>query len=410
VPFAFLIHREHIAECIRIAWILRNAHSLYPNKRAALQVFLCEGALLSQEGRRKTYMKHLPVTRHFNLKITASTMAVIFATVSAGAELNTRKFSADQKQSFKGVVLSHEGDTLKVRGDDDSIGTIELTDETKIQLKRGVFNGSSPMKPDALAIGLYIDVRGEGRDNGDLSALKITFKSNSETVSRQADARVVPVEARASALETRAGNLEGRAGELETQQAKLNEEQKQIDQHVTQVRDQVGEVKTEAHQANKGVDSLNQRVANLDHYREKYADVVYFSVNSATLTSEDKQKLVNLARRATNEKGYSIEIAGYTDKTGSPAYNQRLSDARASAVIHYLIEQSNIPIYRILTPAGMSATHDVADNRTSAGRKLNRRVEVKVLVNEGLIADSTRSAAAAGPELPAGTALSSLPH
>jgi hypothetical protein len=45
-----------------------------------------------------------------------------------------------------------------------------------------------------------------------------------------------------------------------------------------------------------------------------------------------------------------------------------------------------------LAPAGLGTTHEVADNKTTTGRKLNRRVEVKVLVNQGLTADSKRAA------------------
>jgi hypothetical protein len=68
--------------------------------------------------------------------------------------------------------------------------------------------------------------------------------------------------------------------------------------------------------------------------------------------------------------------------------NQEISQKRADAVIHYLEQNGNIPIHRILAPAGLGTSHEVADNKTAAGRKMNRRVEVKVLVNQGLVASS----------------------
>jgi outer membrane protein OmpA-like peptidoglycan-associated protein len=88
-----------------------------------------------------------------------------------------------------------------------------------------------------------------------------------------------------------------------------------------------------------------------------------------------------------------FEVAGFADKTGSVARNQELSEKRAHAVIQYLEQQGNIPIHRILTPAGMGTTHEAAANNTASGRKLNRRVEVKVLVNKGVVAGANQTGA-----------------
>ena len=331
------------------------------------------------------------------LGIAVSATMLLSASLAVSAEANTRTFAENHKAKFKGVILSHEGDKLTVRGTDDSISTVDLTHKTKVRLKRGMFEEDKAIKADSLAIGLYIEVSGKGNEKGDLVAHKIVFDPKSMTVSRQADARVQPVEARTGALETRAGSLEGRAGQMEDRQGKLDEKQKQTDQQVNQVSDRVTQVKTEADQANQGVDSVNQRVSNLDNYQEKYSEIVYFKLNSSTLTPEYKQKLDNLAQQAKNEKGYSVQVAGYADNTGNASYNQRLSEARAIAVIQYLEQQGDIPINRILAPAGLGTTHEAADNRTSAGRKLNRRVEVKVLVNQGLVSSSEKTATAKLP-------------
>ena len=337
-----------------------------------------------------------------NFKILGTASAALFLTagLAMSVEPNTRTFAEGHKDKIRGVILSRDGNTLKLRGDNDSIGTVDLTDETKIQLKRGVFGQTSDMKADSLVPGLEIEARGKGSENGDLIAAKVVFDPNSMRVSRQVDARVDPVEARTGALEGRAGQLESRAGQIEDRQGKLDDQQKQTEQQVGHVSDRVSQVKTEADQANQGVDAVNQRVSNLDNYQEKYSQVVYFRLNSSTLTPEDKQKLDNLAQQAKGEKGYSVQVAGYADKTGNAAYNQHLSQARADAVINYLAQQADIPINRILTPAGMGTTHEAADNSTSAGRKLNRRVEVKVLVNKGLVTSSNPPLATATASLP----------
>jgi len=69
-----------------------------------------------------------------------------------------------------------------------------------------------------------------------------------------------------------------------------------------------------------------------------------------------------------------------------------LSEKRAQSVVRYLQEEGNVPLRRILAPAGLGTSHAAADNKSSEGRKQNRRVEVKVLVNRGIVGG------AAGPQ------------
>jgi OmpA-OmpF porin, OOP family len=308
----------------------------------------------------------------------------------ARVEPNTRTFTAGEKTKVQGVIVSHQGDTLKVRGDDDSIGTVDLTNTTKIELRKS-FGRHTAMNLDSLVPGLRVEVEGKGNEKGDLIADKVTFDPNSMRASRQIDTRVAPLEAKEGSLEGRTGTLENRAGQIETRQGQLEDTEKQTQQQVGQVQTQVGQVKTEADQANQGVVDVNGRVSDLDNYDTKYSEVVYFRVNSWVLSPDDKKKLDDLAQKALNEKGYIVEVAGYADKTGNVALNQELSEKRAQAVIQYLEEQGNVPIHRILAPAGLGTTHEAAANNTAQGRKLNRRVEVKVLVSKGIVAGSPQT-------------------
>lgn len=299
---------------------------------------------------------------------------------------NTRTFTAGEKAKVQGVIISKQGDTLKVRGDDDSIGTIDLTNTTKIQLKKGgLFHRKSAMDVGSLVPGLHIEADGKGNDKGDLEADKVVFDPNSMRASKQIDTVVAPIEARTGTLEGRATQLENGQHQLEGRANDLESTEKQTQQQVGQVQTQVGQVKTSADQANQGVGEVNTRVSNLDNYVTKDSTTVYFKINSATLSPESKKDLDDLAQKALNEKGYVVEVAGFADKTGPATFNQKLSEERANAVIQYLEEQGNIPIHRILTPAGLGTSHEAAANNTASGRKLNRRVEVKVLVNQGVI-------------------------
>jgi outer membrane protein OmpA-like peptidoglycan-associated protein len=85
-----------------------------------------------------------------------------------------------------------------------------------------------------------------------------------------------------------------------------------------------------------------QNVANLN---------VSFEYNSAVLQTDAYITLDNLGRALSNPSlaGYSFEVSGHTDRKGSAAYNQVLSERRAQAVRDYLVSHYNIPTSRLAT-------------------------------------------------------------
>ncbi len=324
-----------------------------------------------------------------NIKTTAKAFLAFTAPLSLalstawGVTPNARTFTDGQQAKVQGVIISRDGQMIKLRADDDSIGTIDLTSTTKIKLKNGVFifKKSSVMSVDSLVPGLHIEAEGKGNPKGDLVADKVTFDPNSMKASRQIDTRVSPLEARTGTLEGRTGTLEGRATQMEGRQGQLEDGQHQLGA-------QVGQVKGEADKANQGVATVNNRVGDIDNYDVKDTATVYFKLNSSVLSDEAKKDLDSIAQKALAQKGYMLDVEGFADTTGKAAKNQVLSEARANAVIHYLEQQANIPVRRILAPTGMGTSHEVADNTTPEGRKMNRRVEVKILVSQGLVGTS----------------------
>jgi outer membrane protein OmpA-like peptidoglycan-associated protein len=77
-----------------------------------------------------------------------------------------------------------------------------------------------------------------------------------------------------------------------------------------------------------------------------------------------------------------IDVLGHTDSDGSDAYNQGLSERRASAVAAYL-SSHGVQSARIAT-RGYGKTQPIASNATEEGKAANRRVEIKIApVTEG---------------------------
>ncbi len=101
---------------------------------------------------------------------------------------------------------------------------------------------------------------------------------------------------------------------------------------------------------------------------------VTFEVDSSDLQTPARQALndVNAVLRSYPET--RINVAGYTDSTGSDSYNQKLSERRAQSVATYL-EQGGVEAGRI-NAVGYGEKNPIASNETDAGRAQNRRVEI----------------------------------
>ena len=102
-------------------------------------------------------------------------------------------------------------------------------------------------------------------------------------------------------------------------------------------------------------------------------DASLFAFDSAVLSGKAKASLDKLATDL-KDSGKAAEVNGYTDSTGSAAYNVDLSQRRAQAVASYL-ESKGVAANK-LTVKGYGATNFVASNDTAAGRAQNRRVDI----------------------------------
>jgi len=105
------------------------------------------------------------------------------------------------------------------------------------------------------------------------------------------------------------------------------------------------------------------------------ADVL-FETGKYALSQDAQLKLAKLSGVIQAHPGLNLAIEGYTDTTGTPDFNMKLSQQRADAVRDFLISQGMSP--DTITSKGLGQADPVADNSTAAGRKQNRRVEIIV--------------------------------
>jgi outer membrane protein OmpA-like peptidoglycan-associated protein len=100
---------------------------------------------------------------------------------------------------------------------------------------------------------------------------------------------------------------------------------------------------------------------------------VQFETGKSALKNTSFSVLDQLASIMQQHPEYRLKIEGHTDNVGAEASNQRLSQARATTCLNYLVSKG-ISASRI-TATGFGSTRPVADNATKEGRDRNRRVE-----------------------------------
>ena len=122
---------------------------------------------------------------------------------------------------------------------------------------------------------------------------------------------------------------------------------------------------------------------NLSAIKVTFDNGILFGHNQTTLTSVSRESLIRFASSLKNSPDTDITIYGHTDNTGSYEVNVRISGQRANSVADFLV-QEGVSRSR-MTTKGMAYDQPVADNSTSTGRALNRRVEIYITANEEMI-------------------------
>jgi outer membrane protein OmpA-like peptidoglycan-associated protein len=128
----------------------------------------------------------------------------------------------------------------------------------------------------------------------------------------------------------------------------------------------------------------NQLVAFIEDPQRPVDDKTWFSFDrltfetgKATLKPESQEQLKNIAEILKAYPRVTVKIGGYTDNTGDPQANLRLSQQRAEAVMAGLV---NLGVDASHVKAeGYGQEHPVADNSTAEGRAKNRRIDIRVV-------------------------------
>ncbi|MBS1557895.1 MAG: OmpA family protein [Bacteroidetes bacterium] len=105
---------------------------------------------------------------------------------------------------------------------------------------------------------------------------------------------------------------------------------------------------------------------------------IFFNFDRATLKQESFPELNRIATLMTERPSMQVEIAGHADPIGSPEYNMSLSERRAKAVAHYLVNKGIVKD-RISVVFFGDTKPVVLNVKTIFGNAKNRRVEFKII-------------------------------
>lgn len=227
-------------------------------------------------------------------------------------------------------------------------------------------------------------------------AFTVVFETGCATkkyVRNRVAERVEPLENRTSELEETSRRNTQQIGEL---RAGIDE----VGGRADRAQATADRAAASAEQASTRVAGIERNIedlrANLDKYTLENTAIVFFRPGSAKLTPEGMAQLDTLASQVTNRNGFILEIIGYGDTARATRYNQNLAQMRAEAVQRHLADKNNLPVMRMYA-VGFGAARPLATQSVSTDtgmandRALNRRVEIRVLTNNAVPGNATRT-------------------
>lgn len=155
----------------------------------------------------------------------------------------------------------------------------------------------------------------------------------------------------------------------------------EADQHAIDAGNKAQMAQQTATQANTRLGTVEQVVGNIDQYKASTQTEIRFRPGQSVLSQNAKSALDDMATPLKSQRGYIIEVQGFSSGKGQTAI--ATSQKMADSVVRYLVLNHDIPVYRIYVVGMGNAPMPTADaDQTKAKRMSGGRVEVSLLKND----------------------------
>lgn len=171
-------------------------------------------------------------------------------------------------------------------------------------------------------------------------------------------------------------DVDARAQEgIRTASAKASE----ADMHAVDAGNRAQLANQTAQQATSRLNTVEQVVGNIDQYQPATQAEIHFRPGQMMLSSKAKEALDQIATPLKDQKGYIIEVQGFSPGRGQEAIQN--SQQMAQSVVRYLVLSHEIPVYRIYTVGMGNAPVQASADGTRTRRTRGGRVEIALLKN-----------------------------
>jgi len=153
----------------------------------------------------------------------------------------------------------------------------------------------------------------------------------------------------------------------------------QADQHAVDAGNKATAAQQSAQQVTARVQSVENVVSNIDQYKASNQTEIRFRPGQTVLSKNAKDALDQMAGNLKGQRGYIIEVQGFSSGKGQTAITT--SQKMAESVVRYLVLNHEIPVYRIYL-VGMGNAPVATDDASKSKRVSGGRVEISLLKND----------------------------
>ena len=173
----------------------------------------------------------------------------------------------------------------------------------------------------------------------------------------------------------------------------------EADQHAVDAGNRATQAQNTAQQAHTRLQTVEQVVTNIDQYKPTTQTEIRFRPGQTVLSKKAKEALDDMANNLKGQRGYIVEVQGFSSGRGSAAIGT--SQKMADSVVRYLVLNHEIPVYRIYVVGMGNAPMATADQTGAKPKRISGgRVEVSLLKNDLEQLSSSQTGAPAQPTAP----------